>query len=61
MNQERFDRLAASIGNSKGQAAAHASSFDNLDHGSIQHMFNEARRREHQALEKELRKLRALE
>jgi hypothetical protein len=60
MNQERFDRLAASIGNSKGQAATlHLSS--NLDHGSIQHMFNEARRREHQALEKELRKLRALE
>ena len=58
MNQERFEWLAASIRSSKGQAAiAHVSSFNNLDNGSIEHLFNEARSREYQALEKELRRL----
>lgn len=58
MNQEHFEWLAASIRNSRGQAAiAHVSSFDNLDHGSIEHLFNEARGREYHELEKELKKL----
>lgn len=58
VNQEHFEWLAASIRNSRGQAAiAHVSSFDNLQHGSIEHLFNEARGREYHELEKELKKL----
>jgi hypothetical protein len=58
MNQERFEWLATSIRSSKGQAAvAHVSSFDELRNEQIEHMFNEARTREYQVLEKELKKL----
>src|SRR6202521_199833 len=58
MNQERFEWLATSIRSSKGQAAvAHVSSFDELRNEQIEHMFNEARTREYQILEKELKKL----
>jgi hypothetical protein len=58
MNQERFEWLATSIRSSKGQAAvAHVSSFDELRSEQIENMFNEARTREYQLLEKELKKL----
>jgi hypothetical protein len=58
MNQERFEWLATSIRSSKGQAAvAHVSSFDELRNEQIENMFNEARTREYQLLEKELKKL----
>jgi hypothetical protein len=58
MNQERFEWLATSIRSSRGQAAvAHVSSFDELRNEQIEHMFNEARTREYQILEKELKKL----
>lgn len=58
VNQEHFEWLAASIRSSRGQAAiAQVSCFDNLDHGSIEHLFNEARGREYHELEKELKKL----
>src|SRR6266446_7005817 len=57
MNQERFEWLATSIRSSKGQAAvAHVCSFDELRNEQIEHMFNEARTREYQVLEKELLK-----
>ena len=58
MNQERFEWLATSIRSSKGQAAvAHVSSFDELRNEQIENMFNEARTREYQVVEKELKKL----
>jgi hypothetical protein len=58
MNQERFEWLATSIRSSKGQAAvAHVCSFDELRNEQIEHMFNEARTREYQLLERELKKL----
>ena len=57
MNQERFEWLATSIRSSKGQAAvALVCSFDQLGNEQIEHMFNEARTREYQVLEKELKK-----
>src|SRR3982074_1562136 len=57
MNQERFEWLATSIRSSKGQAAiAHVCSFDELRNEQIEHMFNEARTREYQLLERELKK-----
>ncbi len=57
MNQERFEWLATSIRSSKGQAAvAQVCSFDELRSEQIEHMFNEARTREYQLLEKELKK-----
>jgi hypothetical protein len=58
MNQERFEWLATSIRSSKGQAAvAQVCSFDELRNEQIESMFNEARTREYQLLEKELKKL----
>jgi len=58
MNQERFEWLATSIRSSKGEAAvAQVCSFDELRNEQIEHMFNEARTREYQLLEKELKKL----
>ena len=58
MNQERFEWLATSIRSSKGQAAvAQVFSFDELRNEQIEQMFNEARTREYQLLEKELKKL----
>src|SRR6266436_6166125 len=57
MNQERFEWLATSIRSSKGQAAvAHVCSFDELRNEQIENMFNEARTREYQVLEKQLKK-----
>jgi len=57
-NQERFEWLASSIRNSKGQAAiAQVASFDELGNEQIEQMFNDARTRDYQALEKELKKL----
>jgi hypothetical protein len=56
-NQERFEWLATSIRNSKGQAAvAQVSSFDELRNEQLEEMFNDARTRDYQALEKELKK-----
>jgi hypothetical protein len=56
INQERFEWLATSIRGSKGQAAvAQVCSFDEFRNEQIEHMFNEARTREYQALEKELK------
>jgi hypothetical protein len=58
MNQERFEWLAASIRGSKGNAAvAQVHSFDDLRHEAIEHMFNEARTRDYQALDRELKEL----
>src|ERR1700730_1939491 len=58
INQERFEWLATSIRSSKGQAAvAQVCSFDELRNEQIENMFNEARTREYQVLEKELKKL----
>src|ERR1700686_37187 len=58
MNQERFEWLATSIRSSKGQAAvAQVCSFDELRNEQIENMFTEARTREYQLLEKELKKL----
>ena len=58
MNQERFEWLATSIRGSKGRAAvAQVSAFDDLEDKQIERMFTEARTREYQALEKEIRKL----
>jgi hypothetical protein len=55
MNQERFEWLATSIRTSKGKAAvAQVRSFDELRNEQIEHLFNEARTREYQVLEKEL-------
>jgi hypothetical protein len=57
MNQERFEWLATSIRSSKGQAAiAQVCSFDELRNEQIEQMFNEARTREYQVLERELKK-----
>ncbi len=57
-NQERFEWLATSIRNSRGQAAvAQVSLFDELQNGQLEQMFNDARARDYQALEKELKKL----
>src|SRR5258707_6142847 len=59
MNQERFEWLATSIRGSKGQAAvAQVCSFDELRNEQIEQMFNQARTREYQILEKELKKFR---
>jgi hypothetical protein len=56
MNQERFEWLATSIRTSRGKAAvAQVRSFDELRHEQIEHMFNEARTREYQVLERELK------
>ena len=56
MNQERFEWLATSIRSSKGQAAvAQVRSFDELRQEQIEHMFNDARTREYQVLERELK------
>src|SRR5262245_43559625 len=56
MNQERFEWLATSIRSSKGQAAvAQVRSFDELRHEQIEHMFHDARTREYQVLERELK------
>jgi len=58
MNQERFEWLATSIRGSKGNAAvAQVHSFDELRHEQIEHMFNEARTRDYQAFERELKEL----
>jgi hypothetical protein len=58
INQERFEWLATSIRGSKGQAAvAHVAVFDELGDEQIEGMFNEARTRDYQSLEKEIRKL----
>jgi len=60
INQERFEWLAASIRSSKGHAAvAQVRSFDDLRPEQIEHMFNEARTREYQVLERELKKLKS--
>src|SRR5260370_10105326 len=57
MNQERFEWLATSIRGSKGHAAvAQVCSFDELRNEQIEQMFNQARTREYQDLEKELKK-----
>ena len=57
-NQERLEWLATSIRNSKGQAAvAQVSSFDDLRNERIEQMFNQARSRDYQALEKDLKKV----
>ena len=56
-NQERFEWLATSIRNAKGQAAvAQVSSFDGLRHDQLEQMFTQARSRDYQDLEKELKK-----
>lgn len=58
VNQERFEWLATSIRNSKGQAAvAQVSSFDELRNDQLEQMFNDARTRDYQTLEKELKKI----
>jgi hypothetical protein len=58
MNQERFEWLATSIRSSKGEAAvAQVSAFDELRNEQIEQMFNQARARDYQALETELKKL----
>ena len=57
MNQERFEWLATSIRGSKGQAAvAQVFAFDELKNDQIEQMFNQARTREYQVLEKELKR-----
>jgi hypothetical protein len=56
VNQERFEWLATSIRSSKGQAAvAQVSSFADLRNEHIKQMFRQARGREYQGLEKELK------
>ena len=58
VNQERLEWLATSIRNAKGQAAvAQVSAFDDLPHEQIKAMFNQARSRDYQELEKELKKI----
>ncbi|HEY1528477.1 MAG TPA: Chromate resistance protein ChrB [Candidatus Angelobacter sp.] len=58
VNQERFEWLATSIRNSKGQAAvALVASFDELRNEQLEQMFSDARTREYQRIEKELKKL----
>jgi hypothetical protein len=57
VHQERFEWLATAIRNAKGQASvAQVTSFDDLPGEQIEKMFIEARTREYQALEKELKK-----
>jgi len=57
MNQERFEWLATSIRSSKGQSAvAQVCSFDDLGNEEIKNMFNQARTRDYQAVEKDLLK-----
>jgi hypothetical protein len=56
-NQERLEWLATSIRSSKGQAAiAQVRCFDELRDEQIEQMFNEARTREYQTIERELKK-----
>ena len=56
-NQERLEWLATSIRSSKGQAAvAQVRSFDELRDEQIEQMFNEARTREYQTIERDLKK-----
>ena len=56
-NQERLEWLATSIRSSKGQAAvAQVRSFDELRDEQIEQMFNEARTREYQVIERDLKK-----
>jgi hypothetical protein len=58
VNQERLEWLATSIRGAKGQAAvAHVSSFDELRNEQIEHMFIEARTRDYQDLERDLKKI----
>ncbi|MGC2744134.1 MAG: chromate resistance protein ChrB domain-containing protein [Candidatus Angelobacter sp.] len=58
VNQERFEWLATSIRNSKGHAAvAQVSSFDELENEQLEQMFINARTRDYQSLEKDMRKL----
>src|SRR5260221_7693126 len=58
MNQEQCEWLARSIRSSKGRAAvAQVCSFGELRDEQIEQMFNEARTREYQVLEKEFKKL----
>lgn len=58
MNQERFEWLATSVRSSKGSAAvAQVHAFDELRDEMVEHMFNEARTREYQAIERELKEL----
>lgn len=58
MNQERFEWLATSVRSSKGSAAiAQVRAFDELRHEMVEHMFTEARTREYQAIERELKEL----
>ena len=54
-NQERFEWLATSIRNARGQAAvAQVSAFDDLRDGQLEQMFNAARSRDYDALEKDI-------
>src|SRR5215467_11446625 len=58
VNQERLEWLATSIRNTKGHAAvAQVSAFDDLPTERIEEMFNQARTRDYQALEKEVKKI----
>jgi hypothetical protein len=58
VNLERFEWLAASIRGFKGQAAvAQVCAFDELKNEQIELLFNQARTREYQVLERELQKL----
>ena len=58
VNQERFEWLATAIRNAKGQAAvAQVASFDDLRNEQLEQMFNQARGRDYQELERELKKL----
>ena len=57
VTQERFEWLATSIRNAKGQAAvAQVFAFDDLRNEQIEQMFNQARAGDYQDLEKELKK-----
>ena len=57
-NQERLEWLATSIRNARGHAAvAQVSSFDDLPTERIEEMFSQARNRDYQSLEKELKKI----
>lgn len=58
INQERLEWLATSVRNAKGQAAvAQVFAFDDLRNEQIEQMFNQARSREYQEFEKELKKI----
>lgn len=58
INQERLEWLATSIRNAKGQAAvAQVFAFDDLRNEQLEQMFNQARARDYQELEKELKKI----